>query len=64
MNAAGRRSNNRPSQPMLGVWHSMLERNTSGCVPSPRVRDFAPLAWPRTAHPPQQQHRRNPEWNA
>ena len=65
MNAEGRRISNRPSRLTREVLLSLLDRDTSGCMPSPHQR--RPL-WEesrrRGAFQPKKQRLWNPEWNA
>jgi hypothetical protein len=65
MNAEGRGVSNCPSRLTREVPSSLLDRNTSGCMPSPcqyRLLLAAPRG--RGALQPKKQRLRNPEWNA
>lgn len=65
MNAEGRRMSYRPSRLTREVLLSILDRNTSGCMPYPH--HCHPLVKESRRHgalQPQKQRLRNPEWNA
>ena len=65
MNAEGRRITNRTSRLTREVLLSLLDRHTSGCLPSPHQRHTLSLALcQRGALQPKKQRLRNPEWNA
>lgn len=65
MNAEGRRTTYRTSRLTREVLLSLLDRNTSGCLPSPHQRHTLSLALcQRGALQPKKQRLRNPEWNA
>lgn len=65
MNAVGRRINTRTSRLTREVLLSLLDRNTSGCLPSPNQRGtLCEESCQRGALQPKKQRLRNPEWNA
>lgn len=65
MNAEGRRITNRTSRLTREVLLSLLDRHTSGCLPSPHQRRTLSIALClRGALQPKKQRLRNPEWNA
>lgn len=65
MNAEGRRIIYRTSRLTREVLLSLLDRHTSGCLPSPHQRRTLSLELClRGALQPKKQRLRNPEWNA
>ncbi len=65
MNAEGRRITYRTSRLTREVLLSLLDRHTSGCLPSPHQRrTLCVELCQRGALQPKKQRLRNPEWNA
>jgi hypothetical protein len=65
MNAVGRRNTPRTSRLTREVLLSLLDRNTSGCLPSPHQRGTLTRALClRGVFQPKKRPLRNPEWNA